>query len=81
VAPGLDIVKGDELAIAPTSYTNTAYDQVLVESYDNVTGKVTTLTGLTTHHWGAPVSTDSLYNGVDVRAEVGILSRNIKIVG
>jgi len=81
IEAGLEIVKGDELALAPTSYAYEASDQVLVESYDNATGKVTTLTGLTTYHWGAPVSTGSKYNGVDIRGEVALLSRNIKVVG
>ena len=81
IEPGLEIEKGDELAIAPTSYFFEASDHVLVESYDNATGKVTSLKGLSTYHWGAPESTGSKYNGIDIRAEVAILSRNIKIVG
>jgi len=36
---------------------------------------------LTTYHFGAPVSTGDKYNGVDVRAEVALLNRNIRIVG
>jgi hypothetical protein len=36
---------------------------------------------LTTYHWGAPISTAGKYNGVDIRAEVLFLERNIKIVG
>ena len=33
------------------------------------------------YHWGAEQSTASTYNGVDIRGEVLILSRNIKISG
>jgi len=78
--PNLDIVKGDVLAIAPTSYFFEASDEVIVESYDATTGKTTTLKGLTTYHWGAPVSPTYKY-GIDTRAEVTLLSRNIRIVG
>lgn len=53
----------------------------MVESYDETTGKVTTLKGLDTYHFGSPADTGSKYNGVDIRAEVALLSRSIKIVG
>lgn len=33
------------------------------------------------YHWGAPDSTASLYNGVDIRGEVMLLTRNILIQG
>ena len=81
IAPGLEIVKGDLLAIAPTGYFFEASDEVIVDSYDNTTGKVTIVKGLDTYHFGSPLSTGSKYNGVDIRAEVALLSRNIRIVG
>jgi len=31
------------------------------------------------YHYGSPVSTGAKYNGVDIRAEVVLLTRNIKI--
>ena len=37
--------------------------------------------GLLYYHYGAPVSTAVEYDGLDIRAEVVILSRNIKIMG
>lgn len=33
------------------------------------------------YHWGAAESTSAKYNGVDIRGEVMLLSRNIRIVG
>lgn len=33
------------------------------------------------YHWGAEKSTGEDYSGVDMRGEVLILSRNIKVVG
>lgn len=38
-------------------------------------------TALEFYHWGAPDSTGNNYNGVDMRAEVILLSRNIVIAG
>jgi len=81
VEPGLDIVAGDRLGLSPTSYELLAADYVHVTSYDNITGLVTINSTLLHYHWGAPTSTASQYNGVDIRGEVMILSRNIIISG
>jgi len=74
-------VKGDRLGLAPTGYFNQAYDDIVVEKYDNETGRVDFLKPLVTYHWGSPVSTAAKYNGVDIRGEVLILNRNIKVIG
>ena len=36
---------------------------------------------LNNYHWGASLSTTSKYNGVDIRGEVLLLTRNIQIFG
>jgi len=54
---------------------------VTVSSYDAETGEVTFSQPLNYYHFGAADSTASEYNGVDMRGEVVILSRNIKIMG
>lgn len=36
---------------------------------------------LSHYHWGASTSTASKYNGVDIRGEVILLTRNIQIIG
>jgi len=33
------------------------------------------------YHYGAPESTGDKYNGVDIRGEVLLLSRNVRVVG
>jgi len=65
----------------PTSYSPKAVDDVFVESYDNITGKITLKSKLNYYHWGRATSTGigSDFDGVDMRGEVMILTRNIKI--
>ena len=79
IEAGLDLVAGDRLGLAPTSFAPDASDDVFVSTYDNVTGVVTLNSSLLHYHWGADQSTASRYNGVDIRGEVMILSRNIII--
>jgi lipopolysaccharide export system protein LptA len=81
VEKGLDLVPGDRIALSATSFAATASDQAHVVSYDNATGKVTLDSKLNHYHWGAAESTGAKYNGYDLRGEVLILSRNIKIIG
>jgi hypothetical protein len=42
---------------------------------------LTITTGLLHYHWGAAVSTAANFNGVDMRGEVYLLTRNVKISG
>lgn len=44
-------------------------------------GLITLDTPLKYYHWGSPESTEEEYNGVDMRGEVVLLNRNIKIRG
>lgn len=82
VEPGLDWVPGDRLAVFPTSFEPHAQDDLIwITSYDNVTGEVKLNNTIEYYHFGRANSTGDLYNGVDIRAEVVLLSRNVKIVG
>jgi hypothetical protein len=81
IASGLDIVPGDELVLMPTSYIAKHLDNVRVETYNNETGVVTIGNPLEFYHWGAPESTAADFSGVDMRGEVVVLTRNIRIVG
>lgn len=65
----------------PTSYDHEASDNVYVQSYNNNTGLVIINSTLRHYHWGASMSTSSKYNGVDIRGEVLLLTRNIQIIG
>ena len=74
---GLDLKKGDYIALLPTSYDSRASDKCHILSYDNITGIITINSTLQHYHWGASTSTASKYNGIDIRGEVVILTRNI----
>jgi len=80
----LEIFPGDRLGLLPTSYDPHAIDDVFVQEYDNTTGIVKineTLhpKGLKYYHWGLSESTGPQYYGVDMRGEVLLLTRNVKI--
>jgi hypothetical protein len=66
----------------PTSYDQHAIDDLIwITAYNNVTGEVTLNSTLQYYHFGRANSTADLYQGVDIRGEVLLLSRNVKIVG
>jgi len=83
VEKDLELYPGDNLALLATSYENMASDNVIVESYDAATGIITVDAKYTLnfYHWGAQKSPGDKYGGADMRGEVIILSRNIKILG
>jgi hypothetical protein len=54
---------------------------VFVVSYDNDTGLVQADRDLMFYHFGQEESTGDLYNGLDIRGEVILLTRNVKIQG
>ena len=56
-------------------------DYAVIKTYDNTTGWTYLDRLLDHYHWGAPQSTGSYYQGIDMRGEVVLLTRNIKIVG
>jgi len=79
VEPGLEIFEGDRLALFPTSYDPHNVDDVVVTAYNSDSGKVNFGTSLNYYHWGASESTGSDYNGLDMRGEVALLTRNVVI--
>lgn len=81
MAPGLDWGPGDKIGFFPTSIHFDEDDFAIIVSYDSASGNVTLDRPLNYYHFGAPTSTGSLYNGVDIRGEVVLLSRNVRIVG
>lgn len=81
VSKNLDLVKGDKIGLAATSYIEFAHDIKTVEAYNAKTGEVTLTDGLKYYHYGAAKSTGEYYAGADMRGEVVILSRNLKIKG
>ena len=80
VEPGLDLVPGDEVYFAPTALIHSAFDYLTVLSYDDATGVLTLTSEFKHYHFGADDTTAD-YQGLDMRGEVGILSRNIVIKG
>lgn len=77
VETGLDLVAGDRIALAATSFKFEAGEYLIISSYDAETGVITLEDEVHYNHWGAPESTADTYNGIDIRGEVLILSRNI----
>jgi len=77
----LDWVAGDRIALAPTSYKYEAGEDVIISSYDRETGIATLETPLVWYHWGQATSTANDFNGLDMRGEVVLLSRNIVVAG
>ena len=81
VEPTLDWVAGDQLYLAPTATQYTHSDYMTIQSYNNQTGQIVFTKPLNFYHWGDPISTASEYNGVDMRGEVILLTRNVRVVG
>lgn len=81
VEPGLDWKANDTIALPSTTMNWFEMDTADITSYNNVTGVATLNKKLSYYHWGAPTSTGPQYNGVDMRGEVMLLTRNIKIRG
>lgn len=81
VEKGLDWAAGEALGFAPTATQWTHYEVATIASYDSATGVVTLTAALKYYHFGAATSTADKYQGLDMRGEVILLSRNIAIVG
>lgn len=56
-------------------------DYRTIDSYDAGTGELKLTESIYFYHWGAKSSTEDDYNGVDMRGEVVLLSRNVRVVG
>ena len=81
VETGLDLVDGDMIALVATALKFDASENQVVKAYDSETGKITLHGSVVYNHYGTAESTADKYNGVDIRGEVLLLSRNIRIVG
>jgi hypothetical protein len=79
VGKNLDWKVGDRIAIAPTGVKFNETDEAVITAYDASSGEVTLDSALRFQHYGAATSTASSYSGVDIRAEVAVLTRNILI--
>jgi hypothetical protein len=80
VETGLQWTQGDMITIAPSSLIAEGTDHAVIVSYSATTGIVNLDRKLTYQHFGQSTSTASTY-GIDMRAEVILLSRNIQIIG
>lgn len=81
LSPGLEWEAGDKIGIAPSDMRYIQRDYAEIVSYSNFTGETVISKQLSYYHYGRKASTESSYNGVDMRAEVYLLSRNIVIQG
>ena len=81
VQQGLDWAAGDNIGLFPTGTDYTQADYAIVTAYNIQTGQVDLDRAISYTHFGAAVSTGAKYNGVDIRGEVVLLTRNIKIAG
>ena len=78
VTPGLDWKAGEKIAIAATNMRTMDLDHCVIKSYDVGSGVIECEDKLEGFHFGADDSTEEDY-GVDMRAEVALLERNIEI--
>lgn len=78
VQAGLDWMAGEMLSVAPTNMRTMDTDTCVIESYDTRTGLVVCSDRLEGFHFGDSDSTEPEY-GVDMRAEIALLTRNIEI--
>lgn len=81
VESGLSWVAGEKFGLAPSTMNWDESDYAIISSYNNDTGLLVADRPLEKYHWGAPNSTAPNYNGIDMRTEVMLLSRNIRIQG
>ena len=75
----LDWRSGDRIYIAPTGTDSTHSEYRTIFEYTG--GKLFLDSALEHYHYGAESSTELQYNGVDIRGEIILLSRNIVIDG
>jgi len=81
VEMGLDWVQWDTVAVLPTAMQPHHIDYRIIDNYDAATGVVTFTEPLEYYHWGQSDNTAHWYNGVDMRGEVVLLTRNVKFAG
>ena len=71
----VDWAVGDELYIAPSTIQHT-YNEYRTITAINA-GVITLDNALDFYHYGQATSTEADYNGIDIRTEVFLLTRNI----
>jgi hypothetical protein len=81
VEPGLDWQSGEMIGIAPSTTRFNDSDTAKIVTYNGLTGELVLDRALSAYHFGAATSTATKYYGVDIRNEVYLLNRNIKIAG
>lgn len=81
VETGLDWMVGDELFFATTNHQWEQSEYRTITAYDDVNGIITVDTPFEFYHFGQEDSTAADFNGLDMRGEVRLLTRNVKIVG
>mmetsp|Transcript_20915 Transcript_20915/g.32409 ORF Transcript_20915/g.32409 Transcript_20915/m.32409 type:complete len:112 (+) Transcript_20915:1358-1693(+) len=69
------------IALVTQSYDLDTSDSRFVKSYNSKTGAIVLDEPTNYYHWGQPQSTASKYGGVDIRCEVILLTRNVRIIG
>jgi len=80
VEPWLDIQKDDEIGLVSQSYDIDSSDTRTVFSYNSATGVIVLTEPTSFYHWGQATTTEPKY-GVDIRCEVLLFTRNVKIQG
>jgi hypothetical protein len=80
VEQNLDWVAGDKVYFAPTNHQPYHHEYMEIEEYLPRTGLLKLTTAFEHYHFGGDSTADQ-YSGIDVRGEVIMLSRNIKVIG
>lgn len=81
VEPGLDWVPGDRVYFAPTNHQWLHSEYKTIVTYDSSNGLMTVDTPFEFYHFGDSESTAADYKGLDMRGEVRLLTRNVRIYG
>ena len=69
---------GEKLGIAATNMRTMDYDECTIAAYDSQLGEITCEDDFDGYHFGDSDSTEDDYE-VDMRAEIWLIDRNIKI--
>ena len=77
----MDWVAGDKVYFAPTNMQSYHHEYMEIEEYIASTGKLTLTNGFDYYHYGEDASIADDFNGLDMRGEVILLTRNIRVVG
>lgn len=81
VEAGLDWQAGDNVALLATAMQSAHTDYGTIKTYNNATGEVELEEPVKYYHWSQRSSTADHYNGVDMRGEVIMFTRNVRFMG